>query len=113
LGKQLSGPVVVYGEGWETEKAAIKAAVGTAVIMEAAEQMRPSAVSVGLAGLLRLSRGDRAGLGISPLYIQRPEAELKYEQAGGISPVIRRQEKVAQKLKRRLDKKLARPRRKA
>ena len=103
----------MYGEGWETEKAAIKAAVGTAVIMEAAEQMRPSAVSVGLAGLLRLSRGDRAGLGISPLYIQRPEAELKYEQSGGISPVARRQEKVAQKLKSRLDKKPARPRRKA
>jgi tRNA threonylcarbamoyladenosine biosynthesis protein TsaB len=113
LGTQLSGPVIVYGEGWETEKTAIKAAVGTAVITEAADQMRPSAVSVGLAGLLRLSRGDRAGLGISPLYIQRPEAELKYEQSGGISPVARRQEKLARKLKSRLDKKPARTRRKA
>jgi len=75
--------------------------------------MRPSAVSVGLAGLLRLSRGDRAGLGISPLYIQRPEAELKYEQSGGISPVARRQEKLARTLKSRLDKKPARTRRKA
>jgi len=113
LGEQLSGPVIVYGEGWETEKTAIKAAIGTAVITEAADQMRPSAVSVGLAGLLRLSRGDRAGLGISPLYIQRPEAELKYEQSGGISPVARRQEKLARTLKSRLDKKPARTRRKA
>jgi len=113
LGEQLSGPVIVYGGGWETEKTAIKAAIGTAVITEAADQMRPSAVSVGLAGLLRLSRGDRAGLGISPLYIQRPEAELKYEQSGGISPVARRQEKLARTLNSRLDKKPARTRRKA
>lgn len=113
LGKQLSGPVVVYGEGWESEQAAIRAGAGeTAVIREAAEQRKPSAISVGLAGLLRLSRGERVGVGISPLYIQRPEAELKYEQSGGISPVARRQEKVARKLKNRLTGKLARFRRK-
>jgi tRNA threonylcarbamoyladenosine biosynthesis protein TsaB len=113
LGKQLSGPVVVYGEGWESEQTAIRAgAVGRASIREAAEQRKPSAVSVGLAGLLRLSRGERAGIGISPLYVQRPEAELKYEQSGGVSPVARRQEKVARKLKNRLAVKLARSRRK-
>ena len=37
--------------------------------------------------VLRLARGERAGVGISPLYVQRPEAELKYEQSGGVSPV--------------------------
>ena len=103
LGKQLSGRMVLYGEGWEAEKAAIQAsAAQSAVIIEAAPQMRPSAVSVGLAGLVRLARGERAGLGFSPLYVQRPEAELKYEQSGGVSPVARRREKVAQKLKKRL-----------
>jgi tRNA threonylcarbamoyladenosine biosynthesis protein TsaB len=113
LGTQLSGPVVVYGEGWQVEQAAIRAAAEKALITEAAAHMKPSAVSVGLAGLLRLSRGERAGLGVSPLYIQRPEAELKYEQSGGISPVTRRQEKVARKLRHRAAVKGARPKKKA
>ena len=114
LGKRLSGPVIVYGEGWESEKVAITGnADATAIITEAGEHMRPSAVSVALAGLLKLSRGERAGLGISPMYIQRPEAELKYEQSGGVSPVARRQQKVARKLRNRLARKPTRPRRKA
>jgi len=66
---------------------------------------------VGLAGLLRLSRGERAGLGVSPLYVQRPEAELKYEEAGGVSPVARRREKIARKLGGRVTKKSATSRR--
>jgi tRNA threonylcarbamoyladenosine biosynthesis protein TsaB len=113
LGTQLSGAVVVYGEGWESEQTAIReAAAGRAVISEASEHRRPSAVSVGLAGLHRLSRGERAGVGISPFYVQRSEAELKYEQSGGVSPVARRREKIARKLKNRLDLRRARPRRK-
>ena len=110
LGMQLSGRVVLYGEGWESEKAAIRGSAGMAIISEAPEQMRPSAVSVGLAGLLRLSRGERAGVGISPLYVQRPEAEIKYDQSGGLSPVARRQEKIARKLKNRLAAKPVHPR---
>ena len=103
LGKQLSGPVVLYGEGWEKERAAIEAAMGHAVLTAvASEHARPSAVSIGLAGLVRLMRGEKAGLGVSPLYIQRPEAELKYEQSGGVSPVARRKEKVARKFKNRM-----------
>jgi tRNA threonylcarbamoyladenosine biosynthesis protein TsaB len=94
---------MLYGEGWQTEQAAIKAAMGRiAAITEATEQTRPSAVSIGLAGMARLQRGEQAGLGVGPLYIQRPEAELKYEQSGGVSPVTKRQEKVAQKLKNRM-----------
>ena len=80
--------------------------------MEAAAQRRPSAVSVGLAGLLRLSRGEVAGLGVSPLYVQRPEAELRYEESGGISPLTRRRQKIARKLKERLSTKPAHSRRK-
>lgn len=111
LGKQLSGSVVLYGEGWEKEQEAIKAAIGDATIMTSStEAMKPSAVSIGLAGLVRLTRGEGAGLGVSPLYIQRPEAEIKYEQSGGVSPVARRKEKVAQKSKNRMA--LARTRRK-
>ena len=98
MGAQLKGAFVLYGEGWEAEKSAIQAMAPSANIIEAPEQMRPSAVSVGLAGVLRLARGERAGVGISPLYVQRPEAEVKYEESGGISPVARRQAKVAGKL---------------
>jgi tRNA threonylcarbamoyladenosine biosynthesis protein TsaB len=112
LGAQLSGSVVLYGEGWENEKVAIMASASTGVVVtEAQAQMKPSAVSVGLAGLQRLSRGERAGLGVSPLYVQRPEAELKYEEAGGVSPVARRREKIARKLGGRLRKKAAHSRR--
>jgi tRNA threonylcarbamoyladenosine biosynthesis protein TsaB len=113
LAKHLSGPVVIYGDGWETEKAAITAnAVPTAVLTEASDEKRPSAVSVGLAGLLRLSRGEVAGLGVSPFYVQRPEAELRYEQSGGMSPLTRRRQKIARKLSGRLSTKPAHSRRK-
>ena len=103
LGRQVGASVLLYGEGWETEQAAIRAAIGSKDhVLVAAEHSKPSAVSIGLAGIIRLQRGERAGLGASPLYIQRPEAELRYEQSGGISPVARRREKVARKLKNRL-----------
>ena len=114
LGKQLNGPITIYGEGWQREQAAIRAAmVATVTITEATDRMKPSAVSVGLAGIARLQRGERAGVGVSPLYVQRPEAELKYEQSGGVSPVAHRQEKVARKLKNRTALAGARARRKA
>jgi tRNA threonylcarbamoyladenosine biosynthesis protein TsaB len=113
LGAQLRSAVLLYGEGWEHEKAAIMAsALPGVVFSDAQTQIKPSAVSVGLAGLLRLSRGERAGLGVSPLYVQRPEAEIKYEEAGGVSPVARRREKIARKLGGRLAKKPPHSRRK-
>lgn len=102
LGKELSGSVIMYGEGWETEKAAISGAFCQNVIVsEEVDHMRPSAVSVGWAGIERLKRGDRVGVGVGPLYVQRPEAEVQYEESGGISPVVRRREKIARKLKNR------------
>jgi tRNA threonylcarbamoyladenosine biosynthesis protein TsaB len=103
LGKQLDGPVILYGEGWEREQAAITGAMGPRVrVSISPEHMRPSAVSIGLAGLARLIRGEKVGHVVSPLYVQRPEAELKYEQSGGVSPVARRQEKISRKFKNRM-----------
>ena len=64
--------------------------------------MKPSAVSIGLAGIERLRRGEDAGIGISPLYVQRTTAELKYEESGGRSPVVLRQERVARKMNERV-----------
>lgn len=103
LAKQLSGAVVLYGEGWLTEQTAIRAAMAREVaVMEMTGPVKPSAVSVGMAGIAKLERGERAGIGVSPFYVQSPEAVLKYEKAGGVSPVARRQEKVTKKLKKRM-----------
>lgn len=106
LGRILTEPTVMLGNGWEVEGAAIRAGLLKAVKLTTAptHAMKPSAVSVGLAGIQRLRRGETAGLGTSPLYIQRSEAELKYEQSGGMSPVARRQERVAKKLGARLER---------
>jgi tRNA threonylcarbamoyladenosine biosynthesis protein TsaB len=96
----LNHRTILFGEGWTTESAAVRAALrdsGTPV--EAPEEAaQPSAVSLALAGMQRLRRGEQAGIGISPIYVQRAEAELKYEQSGGLSPGVRRQAKIARKL---------------
>lgn len=106
LSEMLTEPTVMLGNGWETEEAAVRAGLSKSVKLTAAPAyaMKPSAVSIGFAGMQRLRRGETAGLGTSPLYVQRSEAELKYEQSGGISPVARRQERVAKKLEARQER---------
>lgn len=103
LGNSLSESALLFGEGWTVEASGIRAALPPSVkIAEAPGQaMKPSAVSIGLAGIERLRRGEQAGIGISPLYVQRTAAELKYEESGGISPVLLRQERVAKKVQAR------------
>ena len=100
LGSRLTESALLFGEGWTTEALAIRASIShTITVTEVPDSaMKPSAVSVGLAGIERLRRGERAGVGISPLYVQRTAAELKYEESGGISPVALRQERVAKKM---------------
>ena len=99
LGSSLTGTVLVFGEGWTVEASAIRASnPPSATVVEAPDPaMKPSAVSIGLAGIERLRRGESAGIGISPLYVQRTAAELKYEESGGLSPVALRQKRVAEK----------------
>jgi tRNA threonylcarbamoyladenosine biosynthesis protein TsaB len=104
LGNCLTGSTLVFGEGWTVEASAIRSSIPpSATIAEAPDHaMKPSAVSIGLAGIERLRRGEHAGTGISPLYVQRTAAELKYEESGGLSPVARRQERVARKVNARV-----------
>ena len=103
LGRSLRGSVLVFGEGWTTEEEAIRLSTpSSTIIAEASDSaLRPSAVSIGLAGIERLRRREYAGTGIGPLYIQRTAAELKYEESGGLSPAVLRQERVARKVGRR------------
>lgn len=109
LGSLLTVPTVMMGNGWETEEGTIREGLASSVKLTAApaHAMKPSAVSIGWAGMQRLQRGETAGLGVSPLYVQRSEAELQYEQWGGISPVARRQERVAKKLGARMARRSA------
>jgi len=104
LGKSLTGSVLVFGEGWTVEAPAIRASIppSTTVVEAPDLAMKPSAVSIGLAGIERLRRGESAGIGISPLYVQRTAAELKYEESGGGSPVILRQRRVTRKANARV-----------
>jgi tRNA threonylcarbamoyladenosine biosynthesis protein TsaB len=99
LGSGLTESALVFGEGWTGEASAIRGSIAASVtVTEAPEAaMKPSAVSIGLAGIERLQRGECAGTGISPLYVQRTAAELKYEESGGPTPVALRQERVARK----------------
>jgi tRNA threonylcarbamoyladenosine biosynthesis protein TsaB len=113
LGSSLTGSSLVFGEGWTAEATAIRASIlpSTTVAEAPDSAMKPSAVSIGLAGIERLRRGEHAGTGISPLYVQRTAAELKYEESGGISPVVLRQERVARKMSARADARKGHPRR--
>jgi len=110
LGSSLRESVLVFGEGWTVEESAIRASMPPSVMVTEASDsfMKPSAVSIGLAGLERLRQGEHAGIGISPLYVQRTAAELKYEESGGMSPVALRQERVARKVNARSDAQKAR-----
>lgn len=79
LVRSINGPTLVFGEGWQTNRDEIRRLLGDRA-RDACEAppdtMAASAVSVGLAGLERLARGEMAGQGLSPRYIQRPEAEI-------------------------------------
>ena len=104
LGANLTGSVLVFGEGWTGEAPAIRVSITSSTTLIDAPDlaMKPSAVSIGLAGIERLRRGESAGVGVRPLYVQRTAAELKYEGAGGVSPVVLRQRRVARKANARM-----------
>jgi tRNA threonylcarbamoyladenosine biosynthesis protein TsaB len=96
----IRDPVMVVGDGWQAYGAEMRRELGSrsSLVAEAPpEAMRPSAVSVGLAGRERFARKEFAGTGIAPLYVQRAEADIQYEQNGGISPVERQKQRAARR----------------
>ena len=103
LAKSLTEYVLVFGDGWAAMESDIRAALpATVTLLPGAQDVsKPSAVSVATLGMRRLRRGDIAGDHVAPLYVQRTEAELNYEQSGGLSPAVRRQERVAAKFSKR------------
>ncbi|MGH7229897.1 MAG: tRNA (adenosine(37)-N6)-threonylcarbamoyltransferase complex dimerization subunit type 1 TsaB [Nitrospiraceae bacterium] len=88
MAESLNGRAVVFGEGWEANTKELRRMFekrNQRVDEAPPEANRASAVSVGLAGHERLVRGDIAGQGISPRYVQRAEAELMMERRAGRS----------------------------
>ncbi|MBI3355841.1 MAG: tRNA (adenosine(37)-N6)-threonylcarbamoyltransferase complex dimerization subunit type 1 TsaB [Nitrospirae bacterium] len=103
LAQSLTENMLVFGEGWSSMEPEIRAALSPSIVVSVGPEgiAKPSAVNVALVGMQRLQRGEIAGDQIAPLYVQRAEAELQYEQSGGILPIARRQERVAKKVAER------------
>ncbi len=103
LAKSLTEHSVVFGEGWVSMESEIRAVLPSSarVSLGPQEAAKPSAVNVAILGMDRLRRGDIAGDCVTPRYVQRTEAEIKYEQSGGLSSTARRQERVAVAISKR------------
>jgi tRNA threonylcarbamoyladenosine biosynthesis protein TsaB len=104
LARSLTEKTTLFGEGWSAMESDIRAVLPAAVTVEPAPEAaaKPSAVAVGMIGVQRLRQGEIAGHQVTPLYVQRAEAEIRFEQAGGVSPVARRQERVTKKVAERM-----------
>ena len=102
--QSLHEPTLVFGAGWATmapETQDFLAKAGT-VTVGPEHLCTPSAVSVARVGIQRIQQGEVAGEVVSPLYVQRAEADIQYERSGGLSPVARRQSRVERKTAERL-----------
>lgn len=96
--------VTVFGDGWQAYGEEIRQALqGTGVTVQevAADRQRPSAVSVGLAARQRRATDQATEEVLVPRYVQRTEAEVKFDELQGVSALERRRERVAKKLAQR------------
>jgi tRNA threonylcarbamoyladenosine biosynthesis protein TsaB len=102
--QSLTEPIVVFGAGWSSMESEVRAALPGSVTVTVGPHhvFKPSAIQVARIGLERLRRGELAGDLVMPLYVQRAEAEIQYDRSGGVSPVARRQQRVATKVAERL-----------
>lgn len=83
VAERLRGPAVMLGEGWQAHRDELQRLLAGRAGQFAEgppEAMAASAVSVGLAGMDKLSRGEAAPQGLSPRYVQRAEAEVAWER---------------------------------
>ena len=114
LGEQVGTPrafaqslhehTLVFGAGWLTMDSAIRDTLTNSgrVTVGSKHFFTPSATAVACLGAARLQRGEVAAEEVTPLYVQRAEAEIQYERSGGVSPVARRQKRVERKTAERL-----------
>ena len=104
LAQSLTEHTVMFGPGWSSMEAEIRAALPESITVTVGpgHAFRPSAIHVARIGMERIRRGEIAGGGIAPLYVQRAQADIQYERSGGISPVARRQKRVEKTVAARL-----------
>ncbi len=97
---QGTGSGTLFGNGWQAYEQEIRQAIESigGHVRESPEQQRPSAVNVALAARLRIERGQLPEGNIVPLYVQRTEAEVKFDEQRGVSALERRRERVAKKM---------------
>lgn len=102
--QSLTEPTLVFGAGWSSMESEIRAALSESVTVTVGPHpvFKPSAIQVAHIGIERLRRGQIAGDLVTPVYVQRAEAEIQYERSGGVSPVARRQQRVETKVAERL-----------
>ena len=101
---EVAQACTVLGDGWQAYEPEIRAALvaaGGQVQEVSREQQRPSAVSVALAGQQRLTGGQMVEQELVPRYVQRTEAEVKFDEQQGQSALERRRQRVAGKLSQR------------
>jgi tRNA threonylcarbamoyladenosine biosynthesis protein TsaB len=102
LARCLTAQTLVFGDGWSAMESEIRAALPDSVTVSVGPlEVKPSAASVAVLGAQRFRRGERAGDRVDALYVQRAEAELQYDRSGGVSPMVRRQERVTKKMAER------------
>ena len=98
MAQSLPGTIVMLGEGWNLQRDALRRlleARGSQIVDAPDEAQAASAVSVGLAGLERLVRGKVEEAGLSPMYVQRAEADVTWERQHAVTPAgnpVRRQD---------------------
>jgi tRNA threonylcarbamoyladenosine biosynthesis protein TsaB len=100
VAQSLHGSVIAFGEGWRAHERELRPILVThAVDVHEAPPAAscPSAVSVGLAGLERIRRGDVAGRGVAPRYVQRAEADVVWERRGASSPMAKASRQAARR----------------
>lgn len=106
----------LFGDGWQAYGQEIRETVesrGAQIQDVAPEQHRPSAVSVAFAAQQRLASGPLSESALVPLYVQRTEAEAKFDALQGVSALERRRERLAKKMaqgRQRVSQKDASPR---
>lgn len=104
LAQSLTEHTVMFGLGWSSIEAEIRAALPEPITITVGPDhaFKPSAIHVAHLGMERIRRGEIAGSAVAPWYVQRAEAEIQYERSGGISSVARRQKRVEKKVAARL-----------
>lgn len=87
--QSLRSPLVMLGEGWSLHRDVFRElldAQGCGIVEAPEDALAASAVSVGLAGLERLARGQIEGSGLAPMYVQRAEADVTWDRQHAATP---------------------------